>query len=633
MKKHIKPAFCGLLAVLWLCAGAQAAPLATEAEQMVVTATLSERKLLDAPGSVEVITSEQIREINALTVADALENALGLVVTRESGRVEVPSIRGARSKHTLILLDGRRLTFGFNDMVDLRQIPTVMVERIEILRGPASALYGSDALGGVVNIITRTPPADWSGEISAQYGINREGEGAERVAGALAGGHWNRFGILLAAELRKKDKWDSDGIVPDDSFEQKPAMAAARLTFDIDDANKLSGGFEYIDNSTEGTQFFVNQDRKRWAEETRRGAYLQYDTRIADTHRLMLRANRSDYSNDIGFLPYEASGERSADYYTNQLEFRYSGLYAGNYLVTAGLDWRREGLKDTQIGVKTDNDVDNSSLFLQNEFNLTDPLSLVLALRYDHHGEFGNRWSPQVSMVYAINESLRLKGSYGQGFRAPSLTELYVTSFRRRGRDIYEPNQDLKPEKSTSYEVGIEGVFDRVTAGLTYFHTDFDQLIETLFDRSTGSGQGRIDYYRYANISDATLKGIEAEAGVDLGYGLSVAGNFTWTDTSVESTGEDVGAHPEYKGFIKLGYQLPRWNIHSNLRASYTGRLKNAAGETFTYTLYSAHIAKKLGNKGEIFAGIDNIFDKQISWDGVERIEPTSYYAGMKVLF
>ncbi len=606
---------------------------ATRLDEVVISATMTQKALGDAPGSVEVITAREIKDLNALTVADALEMAVGLVVSRESGRVEAASVRGGRSKHNLVLLDGRRLAFGFNDLIDLRQIPTVIVERIEIVRGPASSLYGSDALGGVINIITKSPPDTFSGMAMGQYGINRKGEAKEYVGSAFAGGPLDRFRFLLSGEMRHKDGWDISGKLPDDGYKEKPKFAAGRFAFDLTENQVLSGGLEYMENTYTGGQFYENQARERKADEQREGYYLQYDVHMIDMHNFMLRVNRSVFENDLGFKPFAESGERHTEQYTNQAEVRYSGLFLNNHMITLGTEFRKDGLDDTQMSIRTDKSVNNFSLFLQDEFNIFDPLYIVLGLRYDKHSEFGERFSPRASLIYELTDTLRLKGSYGQGFRAPSLTELFVTSFRRRGQDVYEANPNLKAEKSVSYEVGIESGHDRFYAGLTAFYTDVDNLIESVFQRTEGTGRDRKQYFQYRNIAEATLKGIEAEGGFTLPMGFSMDGNFTWLDVENKSGGEDIGGQPEYKAFIKLGYSLPEWQLRTNLRMSYIGRMTYADGDRFSYPLFGAYLSKGFGRQIDLFAGVDNIFDKRIERNNVVQIEPTTFYAGVSMSF
>ncbi|WP_291323142.1 TonB-dependent receptor [Desulfonatronospira sp.] len=626
-----------IMALLLTMAGGPA-PAAEEEparlEEFVVSATMTQKYLSDAPGSIEVITSKQMEEMNALTVADALENSVGLIVSRESGRTRVPSIRGARSKHTLVLMDGRRLAFGFNDMIDLRQIPVVMVDRIEIVRGPASALYGSDALGGVVNIITRKAPYEWSGEARTQFGINKDGDAKEYVGSAMVGGPLDRFRFLLSAEKRKKDGWNKTSSLPDDGFEESPLLLSGRFSFDLTDSQMLSAGVEYTDNKYEGGQFYERMDRTRNFDEERRGYFAQYDAHFSDVHDIMLRVNRSEYENKMRFDPDARSGRRNTSQYVNQAEARYSGLYFDSHLVTLGFDFRRDELDDTQMGeLRNKEHVNNFSVFLQDEFNIFDPLYLVLGLRYDNHSEYGDQWTTRASTIYSLSDSIRVRASFGQGFRAPSHTELYVTSLRRRGQEVYEANPDLKAEKSTSYELGIEGDFDIVYAGLTGFYTDVENLIESIFDRVEGSGRNRKSYYQWDNIAKATIKGIEAEAGLRLPHGFSVDGNLTWMDIDNKSGGEDIGAQPKYKGFVKLGYEYPDWRLKANLRMSYTGRMEYAEGDRYSYTLFGTYISKGFGPNFEIFAGVDNIFNKTFERNNVTQIEPTTFYGGLSYRF
>jgi outer membrane receptor for ferrienterochelin and colicins len=603
-------------------------------DEVVVTATGSAKELLDAPGAIEVITAREIRDLNALNVAEALETAVGLVVSRESGRVEAPGIRGTRSKHTLVLLDGRRLAFGFNDQVDLRQIPTVMVERIEVVRGPASALYGSDALGGVVNIITRKAPEQWHGTVTGQAGVNISGEAAEYAGSGFAGGPvTDRFRFLVAGELRHKDGWDESGSLPDDGYEEEPGFLAGRAAFDLTDRQTLTTGLEFMDTVYTGDQFYENLARERRADEKRRGYFLQYDAGFRSMDRLMVRMNRSEYENELEFTPFAASGERHTEQATTQAEARYTGLFLDGHLVTLGAEYRRDGLDDTLAGTRTDRDVDNISLLIQDEFHLSDPLYTVLGIRWDDHSAFGSQWSPRGSLVYRLSDHLRLKGSVGQGFRAPSLTELYVTSLRKRGKEVFESDPKLKAETSTTWELGIAGDHGRYRGGVTGFYTEVEDLIESVFLRTEGSGKDKRDIYRYRNIAEATIKGIEAEAGVRLPGGFSLDGNLTWQDVEDRAGEGAVGGLPEYKGYFKLGYELPDWRLRANLRMSYIGNLTYADGNSESYPLFGAYVAKGLNERFEIFAGVNNLFDKQVEQNDVVQIDPTTVYAGITAHF
>jgi len=599
-------------------------------DQIVVTATGSAKNTLDVPGAAEVITAEEIQDLNAQTVADVLETAaVGLVVTRESGRVRVPSIRGTSSKHTLVLLDGRRLAVGFNDKVDLRQIPTVMVERIEVVRGPASALYGSDALGGVVNIITRKAPEKWTGTVTGQYGVNRSGEAGEYIGRGLGGGPvTDRFRFLVSGELRQKDGWEESGKSIDDGFEEEPVFLASRAVFDLTDSQTLSAGLEYMENTFIGDRVFQGQVREREGDEERLGYYLQYDARVRNTDQLLVRVNRSEYEHALGFTPFAASGDRNEEHITTQAEARYSGLFLDNHLITFGAEYRQDELNNRVNKRLTENDIDNISVLMQDEFYLLDSLSVLLGIRYDNHSAFGNQWTPRGSLIYRLTDHLRLKGSVGQGFRAPSLTELFVTSFRNGGAEEVKANPDLKAEKSTNWELGIEGEHGRFRAGVTGFYNEVEDLIEPKLQ-----SEGSPDIFLYRNIAEATIKGLEAEAGAQLPKGFSLAGNLTWQDVENETGGGDIGGMPEYKGFFKLGYKLPDRRLRANLRMSYIGNRTFADGDSRTYSLFGAFLSKGLNEYSEIFAGVDNIFDKRFERNDVVQIEPTTFYGGVTAKF
>ena len=621
-----------LLGALFFATAAAHAGTDQNMDKMVVTATMTEKRIADAPGSIEVISAQDITELNAQTVAQALESATGLIVSNESGRVKVPSIRGARAKHTLILLDGRRLAYGFNDMVDLRQIPTIMVERIEIVRGPASSLYGSDALGGVVNIITKKASREVTAKASGQYGRQIDGENDRFNFGGYLGGGTDQVRTLLAMEAGHETGWDRNGAAPDDGFSQEPAFLAGRLAWDLTDGQSLSAGAEYMQNTYDGLQFYEGSDRTRTADESRQGYFLQYDAAFLDVHNVMVRLNRSEFDNELGFTPFAASGERVTEQYTNQLEARYSGLFLGNHLLTAGGEVRREGLDDTQNDMGTNEHTDNYSLFLQDEFQILDPLTLTLSLRYDSHSEFGEHWSPRASIVYTILEGLRLKGSFGQGFKAPSLSELYVKSLRQKGKLVYEANEDLKEEESTSYEVGVEGEYGDMYGGVTLFRTEVDNLIESVFDRSEGTGKNKKDFYIYENIAEATLQGVEVQAGVKLPLGFSLDGNAIWLDADNKS-GEDVGGQPEFKAFAKLGYTLPEYRLRANFHASFVDQMTYAEGDKESYTICGLYLAKDINDNFEIFTGAENIFGTRLNRNDVEQIEPVTVYAGLTMKF
>jgi len=643
LKKLTKP---GKVAVSWVVllaafvvtqsASADEGKDGYQLERLVVTASGNEQSSLDAPGSIEVISASEMRDLNALTVAEALETAVGLNVVTAPGRVEVPSIRGTFDKQTLVLLDGRRLALGFNDSVDLRQIPTVMVERIEVLRGPSSALYGSDAIGGVINIITKKPPRQREGMVRGQYGINRSGEAESFIGSGVVGSPLtDRLSMIFSAEIRKEDGWDEAGELPDDGLGQEPRFTAVRATYDLTDRQSVSSGFEYMENRFTQDRLFKKILSERIQDEERLGYFFEYNAELHDNDQLFLRFNRSEYDYQVGFKPFAAPQDKDGENLTTQIEARYRRNF-NNQLVTLGVEHRRNKLEERLNRTFSSGENETSSIFLQDEIQLSSALYGLVGLRYDDNSDFGGQLSPRASLIYSLDANTNLKASVSRGFRAPTLSELNATLLKKGGRRRFEPNPDLEPEDSTSFEVGIKSDYGSFRGGLTGFYNQIDDLIAPVLEGGSDTNQDP-SIFRYQNISEATLQGFEAEGSFQLPKGFALAGNFTYVDTDVEegvgSDGVNVGEKPDYKAFLKLSFSEPSRRLRANLRMSYFGDFTFLNGDRFSYPIFGAFFSKGLSDSSEVFVGVDNIFNKTIENLGVVQIEPTNFYTGVNFKF
>jgi len=603
-----------------------------DAGKVVVTATMTEKRVADAPGAVEVITSQEMIEMNAQTVADAVAEATGLVVTTETGRQKRPSIRGTGNNHTLLLIDGRRLASGFKDLLGLEQVPMDMIERIEVVRGPASAIYGSDAIGGVVNVITKTPPRDLSLGLTAQYGQSIYHEGQQAIGSAYVGDTWGRLGLLLAGGYRDKDGYDRDGVAPDDGDDIELGSGGGRLAFDLNKNHRLLGGAEMVDKNSTGLRDIQQMDRERDADDSRLNYFLEYLGHPTDLSSLMVRLNHSEHENEIDFdpptsmIPGSIGDENNARRRLDQVEGRFSGMFFNRHLMTVGGEYREEGRKDDS---GLDDEIDNLSAYLQDEIQVLDPLYLILGVRWDDHSDFGSRWTPRASMTYRILSHLRLKAGYGEGFRAPGFMELYVPTYMKRGKQVYEPNADLAPETSKSYEVGIEGEVELFSGRVMAFKNSIEDMIEAVYYGSSGTGQSRKDYYQYQNIGEASISGVEVEWTLGLPMGFDLSGNLAYLDAENEDTGEELEGRPDYKGSMKLAYHHADMGLRANLRLDYIGERYYADEPEDDVTLVSAYLSKQIMKNVMLFAGIDNIFDTGADSD----IEPTFYYGGVSLRY
>ncbi len=600
-----------------------------EAKEMVVTATMTEKILKEAPGSIEVITEQELLEMNADTLADALEEATGILMTTETGRMMRPSIRGTGNKHTLVLIDGRRITSGFKDLQGLEQIPVDMIKRIEIVRGPASALYGSDAIGGVVNIITKKPSRMMTMGGTVKYGQSTYGEGGESTASAYVGNSMGRFGFLLAGGYRDKNGYDRDGVAPDDGDSIEMKSAGGRFSYELNDGQDLLAGFEAVDRNFTGLRDLQNLDRERDADDRRLNYFLEYNGKLTPESSLMLLANRSWHENEVsvdpptseilGSIGDESNAERSL----NQLDGRFTSLVFENHLLTLGTEYVQERREDDS---GLDDDVETFSVYAQDEYQIFEPLYMALSVRWDNYSDFGSEWTPRVSMTYAILDNLRLKGAWGKGFRAPGFLELFIPTYMKQGKQINEPNDDLEPESSESYEIGLQGEYKNFQAGITWFKTDIEDLIEAVYYASTGSGKKKKDYYQYQNIAEATLSGLEFECSLKLPAGFTLSGNLAYLDTEDETTGEELEGRPDYKGTVKLAYHCLPLGIRANVRVTHVGERYYAAGDGGSITLVDTYLSRDMTDRLQLFAGVDNLFNTGEN----HYEEPEFFYCGVR---
>ncbi|OHB26603.1 MAG: hypothetical protein A2X84_10940 [Desulfuromonadaceae bacterium GWC2_58_13] len=617
-----------LLTMLAALCGGGATALAAEdptvLTPIVVTATLDEKNLEVAPGAVQIIDREEISALGAETVGDVLQYATDVMLIGGEGRNLGTSIRGLGANHTLVLLDGRRLAGSFKSQMDVAQIPTLMIDRIEIVRGPVSALYGSDAIGGVVNIITLKPATRTTAEVDVRAGIGRSAE--QTYQGRIGGGQGPVRGNLGASHS-KKDDWDGDGELPDDIDATALGSTLGRLAFDPSEAQTLSLGGEYSHFSREGGRYYQFLDRDYRADDRRASGFAEYELHPDGPFSGLLRGYFSRYKRTSSFdPPVDVVDERRS---LTQVESRGSYVVNDALLLTAGGEFRDEKLEEEGLG-DDDKSTDNGALFLQGDWQISDRLNLVAGTRYDHHQNFGSRLSPRATLSRLIPGG-RIWVGYGQGFRAPNLNELYVTSLLRQGLDTYRGNPDLDAETSESYETGITYRKNRLWGQLTLFHNTLKDLITTELVAEMKQGEKTYRTYEYANVDKAITRGGELEAGVRLPANFTLSGQVSYVATENRTTGAELAYEPHWKGGLNLLWRQPDWDLTTQVRWLYFGHSDDGLGETLdAYSLVHLSLTRALSKQLNMDAGVDNLFDEN-SEDFT--LSPRQVYAGVNWRF
>ena len=622
-----------------------------EAPRKVMTATMVEMEIEKIPSAVEIITEQEIEEMGALTVADALMESQSLYLQGDTERSLSASLRGLRTTHTLVMIDGRRVAAGLRDNIELDDIPTSMIERIEIVRGPSSALYGSDAIGGVINIITKEPPENAMAGLSLRYGQSKYGEAQNPFFKGYMTEKIGRIGYAISASYDGKDQYDRyEESAWTDGDKKNFKSGSIFVSFEMTPNQRFQGGTDLSLVDRKGIRPYLWGDGERRAKTSRKSYFLEYQADFWQQSNLTLRAYRYRFETDIDIFPVifgptlnpltQSEDPYNLVQYLDQVEGRWSHLFFGRHMVTMGLESRSENRKDKN----TDNTARNSAGFFQDVFQVADPFLLVFGARYDNHSEFGTEFSPKVSVTCSVRDNFRLKSSYGRGIRAPSIFELYIESPTKES--LVSPNPDLGPEKSRSYEFGIEGEYREFSGEIRFFRNDLKDMIntvqagmDTLYaqKRYGGIDKSKRPWIRpvlqFTNIAEAMTQGLEISASIKLPMGFVLSNDASFLDTRDKTTGDRLFNKPDLLNNAKLEYENPRLGLKANLRLTSVGSRKiSDAYEAEGYTFAHLYASRRLSKSIEAYVGINNILNNDPNVYGfVEGAGSTGtfFYAGV----
>ena len=479
---------------------------------VVVTATRTAITADEALSSVTVITRADIERLQPLSVADLLTGLPGVTFTQSGGLGQQSSLflRGTNSTHTLVLIDGVRVGSVTAGLASLEQIPVEQIERIEIVRGPRSSLYGADAIGGVIQIFTRHGQPD--GGIVPSFSVTAGSHGLFGSQVGLSGGDTHAwYNLSLGGEY-------SSGF-PGCKMGAAEAMAGCFVDDPRDDAYRnwngsANAGYRW-DNGTElAFTWLRSKNDVEYAGSPYAGNDAVNEQRVVGA-RLSFRPLQpwkvtlnAGQSKDLATTYYQ--GTYYGTYYPfaqtgysnsrrNQFSWQNDFTLAPNQLLTAGVDYQQEHV-DSSTGYLADNrnDIGTYAQY-QGTFGRNE---LQLSARHDHNSQYGNHDTGALAWGYSFDHDLRLMASYGTAFHAPTFNDLYYPPFY----GIPSANPDLKPEKSRSAELGLSQKLGNWNWALNAYQTDIDDLI--LLDPSQN--------YVPFNVSKARIRGLEGQLGANL---------------------------------------------------------------------------------------------------------------------
>ncbi|WP_434950539.1 TonB-dependent receptor domain-containing protein [Shewanella sp. HL-SH4] len=542
---------CGLLipSTLVLANDAQTTPAKDKIERMVITATQTQHSELMAPASVSVVTREELDELVIDDLADAVRYLQGVNISEGTpyGRNEI-SLRGLDSDYTLILINGRRinsreaLTSSYGNDFDLSSIPMSAIERIEVVRGPMSSLYGSEALGGVVNVILRQPTPEWQTSVGVQYDTPTSGDGGDTTtynlytSGALIK---DKLLANLIIDSSERDAWRSDLKPNVDALEDRKKISVlTNLQWLISDEQNLQLDLSYADDDREsdwnnwGTILTNYQTAERISSGLSHNGHWNWgDTRLRYYHEKVEVTDHSALISEIGYITQ-----------TNDTIDGQATVLVGNHMLTGGGEYRWTQLDNTR-NISGDGQLDDtqSALYLQDEFSLGE-LNITLGGRVDHHDIYGTQFSPRAYLVYSLTSDWVIKGGGGKAFKAPNMSQSqpdYIIPACRGACNVIG-NADLEAETSVNYELSTQYQTDTFGGTLTYFHNDVEnKIITESWNRTPGA------VLTYHNVNQAKINGWEANAWYDLTQDLSLNANYSKTNAEDKQSGDPFTLTPE----------------------------------------------------------------------------------------
>ena len=581
-----------------------------ELEPVVVTASGTEQALKEAPATISVITREQIEKQPYADVMDVVRQLPGVSITAGSPNDTDISIRGLPGDYTLVLVDGRRqntretMNRGTTGVQANFLPPLAAIERIEVVRGPMSSLYGSDAMGGVVNIITRKVPDRWTGSAAISTTIHEDSKYGNGTEGEFWLGGPIRDRVLgLQVYGRKSHRGE------DDIYYPAPQASGANGTSDHRYGAKLSlrpveGQSIDIDVATEAFEY--RRSAGRSVSATGNSTRTRHDRdSYGITHNGTWAFGKSTVSlyREVADQKNWNNGARTmvTPEVTNTVLDGSVAVPFGNHLIRTGVQYLMAdvegiGSQDPVAGLPANVDkvsIDSWALFAEDDYAITERFTLTAGARLDHDDRYGSEVSPRIYGVYQLDGAWTLRGGLAEGFKAPTVRQSVAGYCMTTGggtqiQGTLCGNPDLKPETSFTQEIGVAWApGGGVTASATLFNNRFRNKVASY---DTGVPDPRAagrSIYVYDNIARVNLRGIELAYAAPINRTLSFSGSYTYTDSKRKGGGEYA-----FDGSSLDGYPLEltpdhmlktqvNWQTSASLdtfvRLNYIGKEQSAA--------------------------------------------------------
>lgn len=610
-------------------------------EIVVTTGTKTERKLLDVPVRTEVVSKEELEKTHARDLAEALKNVPGLLLKSIHGKSgQEVWLQGLDADRVLVLIDGRPVSASTGASVDLSQISMGDVDHIEIVKGAVSALYGSEAMGGVVNIISKPTNKPFNYSLILDGGTY----GSQDVGGSINDKH------IKADFAAKKGQWDSR-LTVDVRDKSGTDLDKSTWSFEGDAGQKSNVSTELGYTSVSGSVFkikptYYKEDisknfsgyspgigeikKKKKEVATRKNVTLSFDKKLesgAKVSAWFMHEKFKDASIQDIVSTLVVDQERNAKLSFDKAEVQWDQPVGGDHLFTVGLVGHKSSLAQTQT-VKSGSTIDfideiggqknrsNTEFYLQDDYFFSDTLEFLPGFRYQNDSDFGSNSAPKINLMYmpmwSDNFDTKLRFGVGKGYRVPTLKDRHYTFDHSAVGYMVLGNPDLTPETSTSFSMGVEiAKSNNYRVEINVFHNKITNLIGTDLDKEKSAETG-LSIYQYTNIDEAETQGVDFNSIYTFTPKLSGGLSYNYLEATDENTNKKLTRRPAHQVKMKLNYEFPQYTTNVSVYGNYQSKEYINSENTITspgYSTFDLKLNKRIRKGTKVFLGIDNLTD------------------------
>jgi outer membrane receptor for ferrienterochelin and colicins len=588
--------------------------------EVVVTGTGTAHHLKNAPVPTELLNAKAVKSVAANDFEDLMMSLSPSFDFNPNTMGSFMTLNGLRNDYIVVLLNGKRMYGDMGGNTDLNRINPDDIERVEVLKGAASLLYGSDAIAGVVNIITRE--SHQRVNISNNTRIRKYNTWQQNNSLDLNVG---KVSSHTSFSRKSSDGWQLSKYEEDDGELIKTDEKAMKAYEDFTLSQKLDFDITsrlnvYAESSVYEKDMFREPTVGNYGynfEDYTYGAGAKY--LLPGRDYISVSYNHDQY---LYYYKYnqdykdfkEGHRTENNDQRLDDVQIKYFKQISANNRLSVGVDYKNEQIFSEDRVVGGSGEAYTTAVYAQEELTFFDVLDVVAGVRYVKHKEFGNSFTPKISVLYNIGD-FNLRGTYGLGYKAPTLKELYY-EYEKRGR-FYLGNTELEPQESDFVSTGIEYNQGAFSMSITGYRNNVDNMIDyETIDLQPGDDENGINTRRkHFNIEEARTQGVDFLFDVKAGYGFTVGGGYSFVDGMNLTSDSRLEGVAKHYGNVRFGYgrHWKKYHLNTNINGRLQDEKYYEDGNAKAYNVWDLITRHRFTGMGdfifEISAGIDNVFD------------------------